>query len=223
MSVDISGVIELRGAISAGSPEEWIGIINLEQLVERNYGIFGALFGVRNSDGFIAAFPDRGLPLNLSREASTQFELAGEGAVRATWALWREIQAVNWEQIGAQEHTRIISAEAWRGEQLNPQFVIESSAETPSGSIVRRHRKDHPELGVETITPDEEPTAGTFVQEATPNASKPNASKPYVRTAHYSIREVMSRGWQACFDVMRALAKHYGDDSVRLVVWFDSE
>ncbi len=30
-----------------------------------------------------------------------------------------------------------------------------------------------------------------------------------------------SAGWQLLFEMMGALARHYGDDNVRLVVWFD--
>lgn len=35
-------------------------------------------------------------------------------------------------------------------------------------------------------------------------------------------REAIERDWLLLFDVMRRLAREYGDENVRLVVWFDS-
>jgi hypothetical protein len=34
-------------------------------------------------------------------------------------------------------------------------------------------------------------------------------------------REALSDQWQLLFALMQTLARHYGDDGVRLVVWFD--
>jgi len=37
-----------------------------------------------------------------------------------------------------------------------------------------------------------------------------------------SMKEAISSGWQLLFDLMERLAKEYGDENVRLVIWFDN-
>ncbi|RLB17876.1 MAG: hypothetical protein DRG35_01405 [Deltaproteobacteria bacterium] len=33
-------------------------------------------------------------------------------------------------------------------------------------------------------------------------------------------KDLLTRGWQLLFEIMEVFAKHYGDENVRLVVWF---
>lgn len=46
----------------------WTPLVRITRLVERNYGMFGSLFGVRNDYRFHPIAADRGLPSDLSME-----------------------------------------------------------------------------------------------------------------------------------------------------------
>lgn len=206
MGVDIEGCVEVRKTVAHDYEPKWVGVALIAELVERNYGMFGAILDVRNHDGFPAPFANRGLPPDMAEATSFQASLLGGGMFQPSWALWTEI-ATMWGQMGAREHVRVLTLEQWQHERDNPLFVIESSLDTSNGARVQRYRKDHPELGLEIIVPGEDPRIGPC----------------YFRRGHFAVGEVISTGWQACFDVMASLSTHFGSDQVRLVAWCDSE
>lgn len=97
MGVDVYGTVEIQRPLHA-TPDKWVGIVTLENLVERNYSMFGALFGVRNADGVTPVFADRGLPADISGEAL--FDLQGAaGGVKPSWVLWSELSTIEWDEI----------------------------------------------------------------------------------------------------------------------------
>lgn len=206
MGVDIIGCVEVRKIVAYDYPPEWVGVCLIDKLVERNYGMFGAILDVRNSYGFPAPFAHRGFPEDESYVTGLQAGLLGGGWVKPSWALWSELDTL-WDQIGPLEEELVISLDQWNLERENPLFVIESTIDTPAGVRIQRTRKDHPELGAETLFPYDQPRIGLC----------------YVRQGHFAVRELISPGWQARFDVMAALANTYGADNVRLVAWCDSE
>jgi hypothetical protein len=67
-------------------------------LGNRNYALFGALFGVR-SDLFPALAPDRGLPDDVS-DTVRQEALETGDYWGHTWIRWSELQAANPDELG---------------------------------------------------------------------------------------------------------------------------
>ncbi len=187
MGADIYGFAEIFKNVPADGPEAWVGVMRLHELVERNYGMFGALFGVRNIDGFVPAFAGRGLPADAS-EATAIESSDLDGGVRPSWILWSELSAVEWDAIGSKQlrETHVKEEHRGRKSQHNPSFVISSSTETPLGPQVRRSRKGHPEAGEETIAPRE------MIAPGIKRVGSRSGDIYYARTARYSVREIFN-------------------------------
>lgn len=102
MGTDIHGWIETRDL----DDEKWIAITPLFfPLDNRNYDIFGSLFGVRNLAGFRPIASARGLPEDCSDEVRQDFEKANAAFPAeffgATWITWSEIKAIDGEEQGS--------------------------------------------------------------------------------------------------------------------------
>jgi hypothetical protein len=79
----------------------WVGVVKIDGLMERNYGMFGSLFGHRNVGGFAPIAAGRGMPDDASDDA--QYLLLDRGGTEATWISWDEIRAIKWEEEGEEE------------------------------------------------------------------------------------------------------------------------
>lgn len=150
MSTDITGWIQAR------FPEEepgdpfggWVALVRIDRLVERNYGMFGSLFGVRNDYGFRPLAPDRGAPGDSSPDLERWgAEPEPPFPSEPSWITWGELRAIDWDERGTKPRP---------GEALAP----------------RR-------------------------------------------------QEVLTPGWNTALGLMEVLAKQFGDDGVRMVVWFE--
>lgn len=76
----------------------WYGVIEVESLLDRDYTMFGSLFGLRNWTDFHSAVESRGLPDDLSERAIDDVFEFGEEYHSHTWATWQELEAVNWKE-----------------------------------------------------------------------------------------------------------------------------
>jgi hypothetical protein len=99
MSSDIYGWVE---TLLAGEVW-WDAAIRIRFIADRSYGMFASLFDVRNvgpapgTKNFRAIAPGRGVPPNASEHFLAEYDPAGIGA---TWALWSELAAIDWEEEG---------------------------------------------------------------------------------------------------------------------------
>jgi hypothetical protein len=111
VGADIYGWVEIRRPDS----EWWDAAICIDDIVQRQYGMFASLFGVRNWVGvrdvvpekertlehgcFRAIAPGRGEPQRASEyyrsERGDREDVVGE-----TWVLWSELAVVNWDEEG---------------------------------------------------------------------------------------------------------------------------
>ena len=115
MGVDCYGWVEVQEPTThAGAdvhvPAFWSGVIRINDLIERNYSVFGYFFDVRNRFASAVA-GHRGIPAKVSEEARAEMidplrELSRQALVNArldpaqvpgaTWVLWSEIEASGW-------------------------------------------------------------------------------------------------------------------------------
>jgi hypothetical protein len=96
MGVDIYGWVEVKRR----DWDQWDGVIRIRFLVWRSYGMFGSLFGWRNEDHeFRPIAARRGSPEHVSEEYFVERDSYG-GQVGETWALWRELAAIDWDEEG---------------------------------------------------------------------------------------------------------------------------
>jgi hypothetical protein len=107
MGTDITGWIEVKVPPQWGYPDNndpwsgWTPLVRITRLVERNYGMFGVLFGVRNDYGFRLIAPDRGQPSDLSMELEEWGEIsAPPWPFSPSWITWDENKAIDWKELG---------------------------------------------------------------------------------------------------------------------------
>lgn len=97
MGVDCYGWVEVCDPTSprdrVGFPISWGGVIRIDNIIERNYRVFGYFFGARNPfDEALASH--RGLPAHVSQSVLGEVDEPNE--VGATWLLWNDIADGDW-------------------------------------------------------------------------------------------------------------------------------
>jgi hypothetical protein len=102
MGTDIRGWVEVVDEQSDGY-RQWVGVIKINWLVERDYGMFGNLFGQRNYAEFSPIAAGRGMPPDASEEV--QYAALDRAVVNPSWILWSEIKVIDWEEEEGQEDT----------------------------------------------------------------------------------------------------------------------
>lgn len=212
MGVDIKGWVEVSFAEG-----HWSGVIHIPALVERNYGVFGSLFDVKNADEFSTPFARRGLPPDIS--LTTDQESQDQSVVAPTWISEEELKTVNWDELGDAEAG--IQYVDWDKLSADPEFEyapLMPDQEDPGRLILRRKLRN-----------DGGGTWETFYR-ATPGYRGPHGAwigsghaGAVYQEVHRTRREVLSLNWQVLFHLMGVLGESYGDARVRLVAWFDSE
>src|SRR6185312_15212440 len=70
MGVDITGWVEVEKSYEweRGTAWEWYGVVKIDHLVHRSYGMFGGLFGWYDGYGFKPVVGERGKPEHMSEE-----------------------------------------------------------------------------------------------------------------------------------------------------------
>ncbi len=99
MGKNIRGWVEVRSQHAGIIPPyrvTWYGIIAIGNLLDRNLDMFGSLFGVAMSH-FVPVAPNRGLPSDISEEASDDY-LTWDCVMGETWISLPEIQAISWDE-----------------------------------------------------------------------------------------------------------------------------
>ena len=90
MGTDVQGYIEINTCNESGE-DLWFNVIDIGIVVERNYEMFGKLFGVRAVSNAEVLAASRGLPEGTPnrKELGTN----EERIVNQSWATWKEIEA----------------------------------------------------------------------------------------------------------------------------------
>lgn len=185
MGVSIYGWVEVRDG------KEWFGVINISEIIDDDYDMFGMLFGVKNYTGFEPIAEDRGLPEDISFLAKKDYD-EWEGRVfGTTWVTWKELKQINWDEESPYPDGRVHI------------YIVQ-----PDGSEKYYGKawliSDLSEEDYKRIWKGEEIRKG----------------KRVYRAERIRRRDILDRDWQMLFELMEVLAKYYGDENVRLVVWF---
>ncbi|RYE29091.1 MAG: hypothetical protein EOP48_32885 [Sphingobacteriales bacterium] len=89
MGTNIVGYIEINSIKESGE-DIWFEITKIDVVAERNYKIFGNLFGIRLETGVNALAASRGVPRGTSN--SNTLSCKSDTFVGHTWANWRELK-----------------------------------------------------------------------------------------------------------------------------------
>ncbi|MEV4242581.1 hypothetical protein AB0J63_04135 [Streptosporangium canum] len=207
MGTDIYGFIETRHPRADEDWHEgdtWTLSIPLYPLYDdRDYESFGCLFGVRNWLGWPPIAAGRGLPADVSEPVRTGYANSAriDAAIHGcTWVSWAELRDLD-----------MTGRPAARGV-----LQIQSGQD----SSIRRYRIDD-QWPDELVKLYRMPPVGTSPVEAP--AGRWEASGATLEYGPLTRLDVLGpgTGWEHIFGVMQALARRFGPDGVRLVVWFD--
>ncbi|MER5449815.1 hypothetical protein ABT065_29950 [Streptomyces sp. NPDC002764] len=196
MGTDIDGAVESRSADGRWNIEADL----LDFRPPRDYDAWECLFGVRGTgDVNRPLFADRGLPHDVSdpvREAAV-----GDYQHNHTYATWTEVAAVDWDAplaAGAAWNRAVRAApEGEEVVRVTP-GVREAAARTFGGDLL--------------LAPPEWPPGGQVRVDGA-------VYRPVTLTARM-LAPPDEGCWAEVWSVMRELASRYGDEQVRLVVWF---
>ncbi|WP_330295257.1 hypothetical protein [Streptomyces sp. NBC_00503] len=207
MGTDIHGFVECVD----GEGEPWVAAIDISLLYHgRNYDAFGCLFGMRNFAGFRPLAEDRGIPEDASEGVRAEFAEWRYDGHSATWIGWAELKRVDWsepaEQVDARIHQYRRTPDGWvmSGKSAWDGRVAEVtglSIERDPGRLFRYEAHDWPE-GTEW----------------------PDGDDLLYRVGRLTRRDAVALDgeWKPLWTVMETLAGLYGDENVRLTVWFDN-
>ena len=186
MGVDIYGWVEVKEKWG------WEGIINVSDLLGRNYDMFGMLFDVKNYTGFEAIAPYRGLPNDASWITKRTYKEGGPYVFGATWVTWKELKEINWDEVSQDFDGRV-----------HIYIVKEDGSEEYVGKAWL----------TSALTVDEYKRIW--------NGEEVRKGNRIYRAERLCRKDILEEDWKILFELMEVLAKYYGDENVRLVVWFD--
>lgn len=209
MGTDVYGCIEIR---HPNADEDWFEwepwqrCMDLYPLYDGcDYAAFALLFGVRNHQGWEPLAGRRGLPVDVSAATRADFEEARrtDAAVHSpTWVSWAELARADLAAsptglrgvVLLRDRAGYTESRFWIGEQWGSEELLRRMGPRVGG----RSPAELPfgEWSVGT-------TRVTYRPFALGDAIGPGT------------------GWEHVFAVMAALAGRFGDDGVRLVVYFD--
>ncbi len=176
MGTDIHGFIEVH------ENGHWTAKGDVD--LDRNYVLFGCLFGVRNRGNFRPLFPNRGLPEGISQETQALQKYCHSHS----WASYAELAAIDPEE-------EALALDDWV-------YVFEVQ---PDGT----------EALVLEMAFDE--------KKGMPKLLPVSVKNPIFRRIRLKRKDALARaGYPRLFEQLSELAKKYGRENVRIVVFFDS-
>jgi hypothetical protein len=183
---------QINGAVEVCLYDTWYSLIDLGTLLMDHSDLSGCLFGVDNYAAYAPLFADRGLPADCSDSLRAEAEACGDDAEHPSWVLWSELKRVDWNEPATAPDRRI------------SQFIQEGDHE-----VYKTKWLGHPDW--------------TWVREALDK--DPEAT---VRSGPHIFRRVIPKRADALEDtdfplimkLMATLAERFGDEGVRMTVWF---
>jgi len=205
MGCDIHGVFE---AYRPDPSDRYMHLAPLGGIVGRSYDTFGSLFGVRNSAQFEPAFPGRGLPTERSWRLNRELKKWGVDPDDATervdfhsptWVMLSELLELDWDEKADAPDTR---------------YSVLDEDKEPTG-MKSAWSRGHQQLYEEH---EKELAAG----EAVPFENG-SGEQRYLQRRVMTRRESLSGAWEwVIFDLMPLYGERYGEENIRLTVWFDN-
>lgn len=200
MGCDIHGYVEVDKRHNRDGDPWWKAAGNLFPFVGRSYDSFGCLFGVRNYSRFDPIAPKRGIPDDAGRTVTEDYESWGSDAHSASYITYSEIKAIDRSETAKDRDGRYSILDENK-EPTGTKFSLVSGGASGWNEIVSENQ-DKIDAG-----------------EPVPNKS----GERYIQRRKQTRGEALSGAWDWFLtDYCGLLADRFGDDAVRVVVWFDN-
>ena len=105
MGADIHGAVEIRQFDF--DPNFWSYVADAGVLLDRNYDMFGCMFGVRNHANFKPIAHDRGIPEYVSKRTKKELETWDVDGHSFSFLTYDEIKKIDWEEESEENDQRI--------------------------------------------------------------------------------------------------------------------
>jgi|ERR1051325_6352545 hypothetical protein len=184
---------DIYGTVEIRRIDEWLSVINVSSLLMKHLDLNGCLFGVDNYAGYVPLFAERGLPSDCSAELLRDLQQYLRGDGHASWVSWHELRAVDWEENAPVRDQRITEF-AREGDR---EVAVTKWLNDPHWAWVRDALVQHPEAVIETD------------------------QRVFRRLILKRSDCLADTEFPLLMKLMACLAERFGDDNVRLVVWFD--
>lgn len=189
MAIDIAGWLEFKLTM------EWLGVMNLRYILERDYTMF-ALLG--RSHGIVSAIPlidgRRGLPDDICSEMrehlAEDFDIYKTGG---TWFLWDDIA-----RFVDSSFTLPLTT-----------FVTEIYRKRPTGNEFKGTSSSYPSR----TTPEQ--NKQLLTEGETEN------EKYYYKLRTQQEQHKLEEGWIRAFEVAKDLSRRYGERRVRFSIYYE--
>lgn len=200
MGMDIEGWIEYAQKSNRGGMY-WSGAFKLGSIPNRVYDMFGSLFGVSNYAHFKPIAPDRGLPTDASGSVKYEWSHWKTNKVdlddeyqemfHPTWISWQEMKNIDWEEEAEEIDERSF-------------FVYKRGTD---GELINESCVDNGKVPYE-------------IQKMLRTHGICEQGEWVYKGRKVKRKEPVSMEWRLLFDIMSRIADQYGEENVRLVVWF---
>ena len=184
---------QMYGAIEFRIGSMWCALSDISSLILQHYDLNGCLFGVDNYGSFTPLFPDRGIPSEYAESLRRDADLFTEIGAHPSWALWSELKSVDWSEPAAARDARIT------------EYIVEGQG------VERIVTKWHHKIGMKWVRealdrdPDSDVVSGDLI---------------FRRVIMRRSDALLDTDFPLVMKLMACLASRFGDDAVRLFVWF---
>jgi hypothetical protein len=185
--------MQIYGAVEFRIADEWYDVINIAALLLGRSDLFGCLFGVQNYAGYVPLFPDRGFPSDCSYDLKLKVEPFVTQVSNPSWALWSELKRINWDELATRNDERIT------------ELAREGDFEKPVTKWLH--------------APDLQGVRDALDRD--PNATVTIGNRMFKRLILKRRDSLDGTEFPLVMTLMECLAERYGDEAVRLTVWFD--
>jgi hypothetical protein len=182
----------LNGRVEFYDGGFWFAVIDPAPLLPKHYDLFGLLFGVSNFAGFRPLFASRGLPVDCDEALLSIYDANKQEFFGETWVIYAELLEIDWN-IGAEAPDERIH-EFIVGADETERYVGKVLGQTLSESLCREIER-----------------CGSARSGATVYRRKTIVRGDAKEGTEFDILMTM----------MGALARRFGPEMVRLVVFFD--
>ncbi|KYG10328.1 hypothetical protein BE21_12670 [Sorangium cellulosum] len=182
---------QIYGAVEFQIESEWYDVVNISSLLLQHYDLNGCLFGVDNYAEFVPLFANRGVPTDCSANLMQKISSYSDDDSWPSWVLYSELICVNWEECALSRDYRI------------SEYVVNDDGSEIF--VTKWINKIGYDWVREALESQQETRSGHRV-----------FRRPVLRRAD----AIDGTNFDLLMKLMACLAERFGDDGVRLVVWF---